>query len=167
MKTGVPPTLTGAFGSAWNVSDCDKGTPDQEATVAAWIVTVPGSHPLWPTYQFGMVHLRDLPGVRPANKAYPEAEYEFLIAALDPRGTPGHPLSPADRESWVVLTPVNITVQFDTGGPDEVTGSICEDAVRHVLEMGAPIEPDDNAGVRPYWKLLIRNTADHYRGAHE
>lgn len=64
------------------------------------------------------------------------------------------------------LTPINVTVQFDTGRPDAEAAEICADAVRHVVETGVGIEPDDDAGVRPYWTELIRNTADHARGAH-
>jgi hypothetical protein len=163
-----PPDLTRSYGEAWDVSDCDRGTPDQEATIAAWIVHLPQSRPIWPRYLFSVVHLRDMPGqIRPPYRSYPGAEYEFMIAALDPSGNrPKHPLAAADRKSWVPLTPLNVVVQFDTGRPDSEAADICRLAVQHALD-GIGVEPDDNARVRPYWQALIRNTADHARGTHD
>jgi hypothetical protein len=161
------PDLTGPFGEAWDISDCDRGTPDQEATVAGWIVHLPQSHPLWHYYLFAVVHLRDLPDQsRPPYRSYPEAEYEFMVAALDPSGQRRHPFSISDRESWVPLTPLNIVVQFDTGRPDSEAAEVCRLAVQHALD-GIGVEPDDDAQVRPYWEALIRNTGDHARGVHD
>ena len=83
-------------------------TPDQEATLAGWLIHAPGQSPAWSDYLLMLVHLRDLPGVPPATRKFPEAEYQMTLFALDPEGKP----RADDAETWWPLTPFNAEVQF-------------------------------------------------------
>lgn len=146
------PDLTGR-GSAWRISTA--AVPQWSPTIDAWLVHVPGAHPFWSHWVISVVHLRDVPGTPPAKKHYPEAEYEFLIGALDPDRPLPDPDDPAVG-SVRVLMPIDVVEQFG-GVSDEDAKTICEGAVRVVLD--GSLSPDQD--YRSHWKRLIKNTVEH------
>ena len=84
------PDLQGGPVRAWRIAQTDAvrqahidsfGYPD--AGIDTWIVNGP-FHPFWSWWHVGVVHLRDIPNCPPAQKKYPEAEYEFTVFTLDP-----------------------------------------------------------------------------------
>ena len=81
------PDVIGNVARAWRVPKPPDAPKDQDATVAAWLIEGP-FHPAWQHWLMSVVHLREIPGVKPAVKRYPEAAYEFLIASLHADG--GH-----------------------------------------------------------------------------
>src|SRR4051812_28256938 len=112
--------LEGLAGRAEPVTGA-RVRPDQEATIAAWLLHLPGAHPAWHQYLLSVVHLRPIDGTRPANKHYPEAEYELALVALDPR----FQARPDDLETIHHLEPLNVVRQFH-GLNDDQARRLCE-----------------------------------------
>lgn len=151
---------------AWKLDTTELKTaiggeaPDAE--VATWLVN--GSfHPFWSWWQVGVVTLDDIPGFPPANRQYPEAQWEFSITSLNagPRcdlievdidalergeipAVPGH------------LTPQDVVVQFH-GVTREQAATICELAVAAIVG-GQSCDSD----FRSWWKNAITKTVEHY-----
>lgn len=88
--------------------------PDQTVNLKAWLMYLPRQHPFWSHYMLGVIHLRPINGVRPANKLSPEATHEIVVCALDPNRLP----NPDDLNSLMPLTPINYSIQF-SGLTDE------------------------------------------------
>ena len=152
---------------AWLIAKSAVTRPDQEATIAGWLVNGP-FHPLWQWWMLSIVHLRDLPGVPPAQKRYPEAEYEFMIVSLNPeKGVPDideleRTGTWGDPEKPPFLTPIDVTEQFH-GITDAQAHEIAEKAVNAILDGW--ISPDQD--FRSSWSRVIASTIDHYRrGVH-
>src|SRR6266576_2963254 len=61
--------------------------------IDTWLVNG-AFHPFWSWWHIGVISLKDFPGMPPAHKKYPEAEYEFSIFALNPDPDPGRPKIP-------------------------------------------------------------------------
>ena len=148
------PDLTGIGGLAWQIAD-NRTTPDHAGSLGGWLVYVPGAHPWWHTWALVLVHLRDIPGVKPAKKSYPEAEYEFLSIALQPDSTPDpdHP-----ENGFKYLTPFDVVEQFH-GVTDGQASRILEGAVRAIL--GGHVSPDTD--YRSVWRALIASTVKHFQ----
>ena len=90
-RIAAPPTQAGQGGRGWRLtlpSPGSRALPDHEGTVGGFLVAAPGAHPFWDHYLFMVVHLRPIPGVKPAHKRFEAATHEFMIMALDP----GQPL---------------------------------------------------------------------------
>lgn len=102
-----------------------------------------------------VIHLRDIEGAKPANKQYPEAEYEFLIVSLNPDHQPDPDNAAA---TFRHLTPIDVAEQFH-GLTDEQAKELCELAVRTIVDGVA--SPDQDW--RAWWKDCIRNTVEHIK----
>jgi hypothetical protein len=76
------PNLVGRIAQAWQLG-LKPRTPDQTATIGAWLVQGP-FHPFWDRWGIIMIHLRDIPDVRPPNKQFKGATHEFIIMSVDP-----------------------------------------------------------------------------------
>lgn len=151
------PDLKGHGTAAWRVDISKPADPAQTATLASWLVTGP-FHPLWNYWSISVIHLRDIPGVKPANKQYPEAEYEFMIVSLNPDRAP-HPDRP--NETFHHLTPIDVAEHFH-GLTDDQAKELCELAVRSIV--GGLASPDQDW--RAWWKKCIKNTVEHIRTGH-
>lgn len=77
-----------------------RARPDLDATLAAWLLDCPGAHPHWQWYYVGVIHLRPIPGVRPADIRREGATHEVFVAALLPHDAAQ---TDAQRESVRVL----------------------------------------------------------------
>jgi hypothetical protein len=132
---------------------------DHTAAVAgaSWLVNGP-FHPLWNWWAIAAISLRDIHGVPPANKRYPEAEWELMIIALDPACCPPDP----DIEGQLrYLTPIDVVFQFD---------GVSEDVVREIVEMAVKaicdgrLSPDRD--FRSAWQVTLNATVEHYKSGH-
>jgi hypothetical protein len=148
------PDFKGAAGDGWRVARPAGGEASWAATLASWIVNVVGAHPWWTWWQVSVVHLRDLPGVRPAHKRYPEAEYEFMIIAFDPETPPDPDNRGGDGARF--LTPIDVVEQFH-GVDDQQAAELCDRAVATIL--AGRMSPDQD--FRSAWRVLIRNSVEH------
>lgn len=136
------------------------------ASLADWIVNGP-YHPLWRWWYVGLVHLRSIPGAPPANKQYPEAEYEILCMSLDPDGQPGRAKVPdlekieaGDMKGGLpgFLSPPDWAVQFH-GVTDEQAVEVADLAARAIAN-GQSCDSD----FRSWWHAAIPNTVKHVLG---
>lgn len=139
---------------AWNRADIPHTMPDHDASLSQWLLHVPWSHPIWPWHILSIIHLRDLPGAEPAHKKYPDAEYELLIGAINPKKCPNP--DPDSREGYPILSPLGVSEQFH-GLKDAEIPAFGEALVKAII-AGA-ISPDED-----YWSMwhrLICNTIEH------
>lgn len=149
--------MSGAGGQAWELMPEKPAVKDHEASISAWLINVPGAHPFWSWWSVGMIHLRDIPGVPPANKRYPEAEYEFMIYTIDPNRCP-HPDPDKAAEGYPHLIPFDVSEQFH-GVSDQDAARICEGAVRAIV--AGYISPDQD--YRMAWRRLLHGTIKHFQ----
>lgn len=143
---------------AWK---CDGAAtePAHAAHLVTYLVNFPGAHRGWEYWMVATVHLRDIPGVRPANKSYPDAAYEFGIHTIDPEKHPGE-IDP-DRGAWALLSPPDSIVQFH-GVDDDQAAELCLLSVKLMIERG--YSPDSD--FRAFWKEAIWSTIEHMTVGH-
>jgi hypothetical protein len=144
-------------GRAWNLDLTRIPEGQKHATVASWLVNVPGAHPFWAYWTITVVTLKDLPGVPPAKKRYPEAEYEFMILAIDPERCPEPDPDKIIIEGYPHLSPIDVIEQFH-GISEADAGRLVDGAVRAVLS--GHVSPDQD--FRPAWRNLIAGTVQHF-----
>ena len=145
-------------GRAWEMKVGKQARPDQEATLIGYIINGPW-HLLWSWWMVAVIHLREIPGVKPPNKRYPGAEYEFMIISIDPDVPPNPDKTfPQDVK---YLTPIDVVYQFD-GVTDEQAKEICTTAVKVIIKG---MSPDQD--YRSWWENSIAKTVEHYKaGVH-
>lgn len=163
--------LRGPTASAWKLKKPapGEGRKDWEACIESWILNGPGYHPAWAWWQISVVSLRDIPGVPPAKKDYHEAEYEFMIIALNPeKGTPDIDLFESGQD-WgkkdvpKFLFPVDVTKQFH-GVTEMQVAEICTVAVKAIVN--GYLSPDQD--FRSAWNYSIDETVKHMiEGRHD
>jgi len=153
----LKPDIEGDGVRAWKIPKPDwRDRPEWQAGIAQWLVYCTWGHPAWQNWVVGVVHLRPIEGVEQARKHYPEAEYEFLIATLDPE-------KPIDldgemKEGWHFLKPLDVVFHFH-GVSDAQAAAIAELAVRAIAE--GRISPDRD--FRRAWRQMLEATIEHYR----
>lgn len=143
---------------AWNldITKAPEG-PGKEAGITCWLINVPGAHAFWAYWTITVISLKDLPGVPPAKKQYPEAEYEFIIMAIDPERCPNPDPDRIIVDGYPWLTPLDVVEQFH--GISEVDcRRLAEGAVQAILS--GRISPDQD--FRSAWKGLIAGTVQHF-----
>ena len=143
-----PPDILGPAACAWRSRVTPK-TPDQTATLAAFVVNAPHAHPFWEWWMLAVCHLRPIDGARPPIKRYPGAEFELMIAAIHPAQSHPHP----DAGGWPLLTPIDVVEQFD-GLSDRDARRVAEACVRAIVD-GA-LSPDQD--YRALWHASIAET---------
>ena len=159
------PDLDGPAGRAWRLRDVaeGEGLPDWQGTVALWLVEAPGRHPFWSWWSMAAIHLRPIPGTKPAHVGREGATHEFLWAALDPARSPPLAQLEGKLEPLPWLTPFDLVHQV-VGISDLQAGSVLVDAVRAVVTGGA--SPDSD--FRSWWKDCLDATVAHYlAGGHQ
>ena len=149
------PDIKTAFGQAWTLAKSE----DNPACVGHWLINVPGAHPFWEHWLVTVIALKDIPGVPPAHKRYPEAEYEFLIASINPEECP-HP--EPDAAHYSLLSPIDVIEQFH-GVSERDAFRVGYGAVQAILH--GRMSPDQD--FRSMWHALIGNTVEHFKaGTH-
>jgi hypothetical protein len=152
------PDQQSPYARAWNldISKAPEG-PTKPAAVSSWLVNMPGAHAFWSYWTLSIISLRDLPGVPPAKKKYSEAEYEFMILAIDPERCPNPDPDVIIVKGYPWLTPVDVIEQFH-GISEMDCRRLAEGAVRAILS--GQISPDQD--YRSAWKSLIAGTVQHF-----
>lgn len=127
-----------------------------DATVAAWIVNAPWSHPIWPNVFIACIHLRDIEGqTKPPVKHLEGATHEIAVLALNPATAPE-----VDSERLMFLQPSNFGGQFKVDN-DAAAQALTEKIVRMICE--GRLNPDTDATSQ--WVALFGDHCfnDHYR----
>jgi len=146
------PDWSGICGKAW-VLPVDPETPAQLAGIYSALILAPLAHPIWKYHLLSVISLRDIVGVRPAHKHYPEAEYEIGVYAVNPEV----PIDP-EKPPFNLLEPSDVVVQFhgvDVGQArriGELTTRSCVDGF---------LVPDSD--FRESWKKTIADTVEHFK----
>ena len=149
--------IKGPVGEARQVKVKEEAMrPDWSACVGTWVVHAPGWSPAWCHFCLTIVGLRDLPGVRPAHRNYPEATHEFILGALNP----DFPLDwdkvgTDETPGWKWLTPLNVVQQFH-GVEDDEAAKILEALVEDAVQGKAIIEPQGIVGGTEWWTNRLR-----------
>lgn len=152
------PDLQGPYGRGWQLKHIET-RPDHQASLGTWLVNCPNAHPFWHWWMVGMVSLRDIPGVKPATKRYPEAEYEFMIYSINPEECPNP--EPDDPEGYPHLLPVDVVEQFH-GVTERDAGRILTSAIQAI--MNGVLSPDQD--YRQAWKASLAATVQHFSSGH-
>lgn len=154
------PDLAGGHGRAWQMNP-QPPTLLPHATVAAWLLECPDSHPWWSWYVATAVHLRDLDGVRKAEIRLPGATHELIVVAVVPGPIPGLDEAFGDNGSQY-LSPPDQTHQFEVPN-DESAVALLRACVQACL-VGLLVPDQD---YRRAWEDSVRLTAEHLRtGGH-
>lgn len=128
--------------------------PAQAASLAGWLVHQPGVHPHWEYWLLSVVHLRDIEGIDPAKKAFPEATHELTILSLDPDiGVP----DPDKPEKFRYLMPQDLVKQIASTDADaiKIAGGMIDIVIAGKMAM--------DSDYRGSWSTLIDNTLTHLR----
>lgn len=156
------PDFKGIAGRAWKIPHPKDGPPDWAATISVYLLNVPGAHPFWSFWALSVIHLRPIPGVRPAVITTPNASHEFMIVSIDPDWKPDEIVDDLGFSKGLpFLTPVDVVQQFIVGN-DEQAAALAELCVRTVCD--GHLSPDQD--YRRAWKETIVQTAEHLRVGH-
>jgi hypothetical protein len=108
-------------------------------------------YPPWDAYLLTVCRLSDA-----AIREYPQATHELALYALDPTLQP----EPANRDSWRLLVPANVLIQFH-GPTEQEIDELLMLAVRAMLHGLIPYEPGLYKDGQRLWLNGFRNTMDH------
>lgn len=158
----VPPMFDGPAAKVWKFSAPEDATDDPRIAVfldANFLIYAPGAHPFWDWHAMFAQTLEDVPGVQPAHRHYPGAEYEIAVVALEPdRPVP----SP---ETWPfpgkikIMVPADLLVHFHGCNREQALElvTLCAKAV----SVGRLVPDSDH---RYDWEQTIKKSAEHFRG---
>lgn len=144
------PTLIGEKTLAWqlDIDDIRKKKERPDASVALWMIEAPWAHPAWHSYMLSLIHLRDIEGIPPAKKFFPDATHEIVLYAMDP-GEPRQAL--IDNFSLKsCLSPPNYASQF-IEIEDQYALQRVEDVVKQIV--AGKLSPDTDCVSE--WKKLF------------
>lgn len=141
MRADVPPMMIGPHGRAWqydlaHVRKLRGVGPDDDATIASWVIEAPWANMMWHSYNLFVLHLRQMPDKRPLIIHLPGATHELGLFALDPEWR----LDLTQNPRW--LHPGNFAAQF-VAGSDESAAQHIMDCVTDIV--GGRLNPDTDA----------------------
>lgn len=147
------PDKKGSSAEAWKLPSPRKlATKDQEATLAVWLVQGP-FHPIWDKWLVSMIHLRDIPGVRPAEKK-PGMTHEIVMVAVHPTADVSVDEPP---NSVPLLEPVDQVIQF-AAATDEMAQQVFEEVIDLICRGASP-----DQDYRAAWNQVIPEIAQRMR----
>lgn len=146
------PDYEGVGGRAWRLN-IKPTTKAHEATLAVWLIEGP-HHPIWRWHTIHAVHLRDIPGVRPASKHYSDAEYEIGINSVDPEFEVDVDSIEAGVSTLKFLRPTDLVHQFH-GVTDVEAANITLDMTTTILIGKASPDVDFSS----FWGRFIDDRA--------
>lgn len=137
-----------------------RGRPDWDATLEAWLLFCQGAHACWSYWWLTLIHLRPIPGVKPAYVQSPGNGWELLCGAHDPASEP----DPDSPEATVrLLTPLDWVVQFGSVKTDHDASRVAVACIRAI--MSGRVSPDSD--FRQYWRRAVPDTAQCFaQGGH-
>lgn len=136
------PDIVGECGQAWdNYEDNVRKSLLPHATIGSWVVLAPRYHPFWDCYAIGVIHLRQVAGLKSPNIIAGHT-HEIFVIALHPQ----FPLVVDASERLHMLMPPNFVGQYNAQD-DEHAREIAEQAVRDICE--GRLNPDTDA--RSQW----------------
>lgn len=149
------PDFHGDSGKAWRL-DLPKilKEPEHEATLMTYIVQGNNYHPFWDHWLVSLATLAEIPGAQPAFKKYPEAMYEVMVVALDPK----KPLPDLDHiyeKPADILTPPDVILQFhgvNVNKAKEIVTSFIKQIV------AGELSPDQD--YKQLWKMRLADQVD-------
>ena len=113
------------------------------------------AHPAWTRFLVSVIHLRPIIGVEPPVLHFPDAKYELVVSALDPRPNP----TPLDLDSIQPMHPANVVVQFSC--KDDHWAQVVAALVVQGILMGVlPVEPEGIAGALEAWHQAVQAIAN-------
>ena len=121
-----------------------------KAQLAFWLLYAPGFSPAWDHYMISVVHLRPVDDEPPVKLHYPSAEYEILVAALDPRPNP----VVDNPRTWRSLG-VNYVEQFD-GVTDELAILVAKNVAELLTQGSLYVEPVGIRGAREMFRVTLK-----------
>lgn len=155
-----PADKEGPYGKAWTCALPPLGQrdkPDADGCLAYWLVLAPKSHIYWPYKLISALHLRDIPGAKPAFKVYPEAQYELNILSINPELCPNP--DPDDLlKGYPTLRPADVVVQFHDVKDEQVVMMV-DWAINAIVQ--GQLVPDQD--YRSHWADIISTTIDHIK----
>lgn len=162
MKTRTGQVVVGAAGNGTEILlEWEPGDkPDVSATVAMWFLDCPGQSPAWRHYNLTIIHLRPIPGVKPAHISRPGASHEVMLVALDPDK---HPVA-HDAATWGFLRPLNYVGQLHVRSDDEAKEVL--DTLAHGVAHGTLWAEPPLSGQKEPWESQLRLLENHAAGKH-
>ena len=154
LQERAPDKIGAGEWRAWSIQ-ASPSTPDQAATVSAWLLYCPGAHVVWSYWMLGVIHLRPIDGVRPPVILRDGASHELMIVALDPTYAPPDPVGWGGPIHY--LTPVDVVEQFRVRD-DAQARRLANSAVRAL--MSGTVSPDQDW--RTWWQKSVAATAAHF-----
>lgn len=153
-------TISGLMGRGHQltIEESDRTYVENSATVDVWFMDIPGQAVAWRNYLLAIYHLRDIPGVKAAEKSYPGVTHELILVALDPGRNP----QMLDIESWRHLVPINFVIQLELPS-DEKAKELLYLAAKGVVDGLLWAEPP-LSGQREPWMSSMLQTSAHLRG---
>lgn len=139
------PDITGRAARAWQVTYDRDGDPRVDSHVGTWIIEGP-FHPFWSQWAMTIIELKEVEGMPPPNRKYPEADAEFLIVSLNP----DHPAETTVNPQLRFLEPPDVAFQCD-GLDREQLEALLRGCVDDVVE--GRISPDSD--YRQTWLELL------------
>lgn len=138
--------------------------PGHAATLVTWLITGP-FHPFWSWWYLGVTQLKDFPGLTAPVLAYPEAEFEFLIASMNPEKGEPNLMAMERGQDWgkpgvgSFLVPLDVVKQFHGVEPGQASavGDVAAQAI--VLKGCSPDSDWSN-----WWSGAIDKTVLHLQG---
>jgi hypothetical protein len=143
----IPFTLNGPYGQAWRLAEPTFTPKPGKSTIDAWLVTIPSAHPVWHSYSFTCIHLRDIPDAPPCRIALEGATHEISIYALHPES----PREPAINTcKFDTLQPINFAAQIISSS-DEAARTVMMHTVAKMIN--GELNPDTD--YQRHWVALF------------
>lgn len=156
------PTRGGGSLVEWIAYDITKAW-DGLSTVGAWLLDVPGAHPVWRWRILSLIHLRPSEWLPDPLLLKPDSTHEFGLIAVNPKVADpiarlghGHPALRQDLPPWH-LVPEDMSAQVQK--LTDVQAHRLGDRLVQAAIDGVLI-PDRDAAT--HWETAIRDTAEHY-----
>lgn len=163
------------------------GPLDWHAGIGAWFIEsapdVLDPLGLFTRWYCGVVHLRDMPGVRPAHRHYPEATYELMCFTIDPDSgvsidTYDERTRTGTADNAEALQPADIVYQWH-GTNDKQAEAVGAAFVRAIVHgaLSPSRPPSGQSGTMVFapgparafdveWRRRLDATVEHYVTGH-
>lgn len=149
----LPPVLFGEGGKAWLCNEAAGlkklgAKPEDNASLAHWVIEAPWAHPIWHSYSLVLIHLRPM-AKQPSPKIhFRDATHEMWLHALNPDKDRNHLLSDSIvKGHW--LTPSNFAAQFI-----EINDYEAKERIKRTVQMICDKKLSPDTDFRSEWVKL-------------